>query len=215
MSVRLPNGGTFAIATAYDAPDITTAITNANPAVVTATAHGLSNGDVVAVTSGWSRLSNRVVRVANVTANTFELEGVDTTSTTTFPVGGGLGSVTRAFTFVQIPQILKTATDGGEQQFATYQFLEDDFENRIPTKKSAQGLTLTIGDDPTLPGYQQMVKANDDRLPRVIRFSLPGGSSILFYGIVSVNETPSTTQDEVMSVQGSISMQGKPTRYVS
>lgn len=214
MSVRLPNGGTFAIATVYSAAKVVTAITNANPAVATSTAHGLANGDIVVITSGWNRLQDRAVRVANVTANTFDLEGINTTNTTTYPAGSGAGSVKLANTFVQIPQILGTATEGGEQQFTTYQFLENDFETRIPTKKSAKGLTLTIGDDPTLPGYIEMAKANDDRVQRVIRFSLPGGSFIYYNGYVTVDETPSTTQDEIMSVQGSISF-NTATRYAS
>ena len=214
MSVRLPNGGTFAIATVYSAAKPVTILSNANPAVATSTAHGLANGDIVVVSSGWNKLQDRAVRVSGVTANTFNLEGIDTTNTTSYPPGGGVGSVKLASTFVQIPQILGTATEGGEQQFTTYQFLENDFETRIPTKKSAKGLTLTIGDDPSLPGYIEMAKANEDRVQRVVRFSLPGGSSILYNGYVTVDETPSTTQDEIMAVQGSISF-NTATRYAS
>jgi hypothetical protein len=214
MSVRLPNGGTFAIATVYGSALTITGITNANPGVATSTAHGLANGDIIVPTSGWNRLSDRPVRVSGVTANTFNLEGIDTSNTTTYPAGSGAGTCKKASTFVQIPQILGTATEGGEQQFTTYQFLEDDFETRIPTKKSAKGLKLTIGDDPTLPGYIEMAKANEDRVQRVIKFSLPGGSFIYYNGYVTVDETPSTTQDEVMAVEGSISFK-TATRYAS
>lgn len=215
MSVKLPNGGVFAIASVYSAAKAVTILTNANPAVATSTAHGLANGDIVVISaSGWNRLQERAVRVSGITANTFELEGIDTTNVTTYPIGSGIGSVKLANSFLQIPQILKTATEGGQQQFATFQFLEDDFETRMPTKKSAKGLSLTIGDDPTLPGYIEMAKANEDRLQRVIRFSLPGGSFIYYNGYVTVDETPSTTQDEIMAVEGSISFK-TATRYAS
>ena len=80
MSVRLPNGGLFAIASAYAAPVVITGITNANPAVVSASAHGFVEGDIVEMTSGWSKLNNRVVRVGAVTAGTFEIEGLDASS---------------------------------------------------------------------------------------------------------------------------------------
>ena len=59
-----------------------TAITNANPAVVTsATAHGLSNGDQIelAQIKGINQLNNNVYTVANATATSFELSGIDTT----------------------------------------------------------------------------------------------------------------------------------------
>ena len=215
MAVKLPNGGTFAIASAYGSNITVTAITNANPAVATSTAHGLANGDIVEVTSGWAKLNNRVVRVANITANTFELEGINTASTSAYAAGSGTGTVRKATTFVQLSQVLNTATSGGEQQFATFQFLEADQESQIPTNKSAMSLTLTVADDPTLPGYIEAVKANEDRLVRAVRFSLANGSFIYYNGFVSINETPSTTQNEVMSVQATISVQGRVTRYAA
>jgi hypothetical protein len=215
MAVKLPNGGTFAIASSYGSVINVTALSNANPAAATAAGHGLANGDVIEVTSGWSKLNNRPVRVANVTVNTFELEGVDTSSTTAYPAGGGIGSVRKVNTFVQMAQVLDTGTSGGEQQFVQYQFLEADQESNIPTTKSAMTLTLTLADDDTLPGYKEAVKANEDRLMRVVRFALPGGSTIYYNGFVSVNETPSTTQNQVMSVQATIALQGRVTRYAA
>ena len=82
MAYTLPNGSTVHIGSAVGSALTVTAATNANPCVMTSTAHGLSNGDYVIIyTSGWSRTTERVFRVANITANTFELEGHDTSST--------------------------------------------------------------------------------------------------------------------------------------
>ena len=55
------------------------AITKANPAVVTATSHGYSNGDHVIISSvvGMVQVNNRTFKVANKTTNTFELQDVD------------------------------------------------------------------------------------------------------------------------------------------
>lgn len=214
-TVSLPNGGTFAIASAYGSNITVTAITNANPAVATATAHGLSNGDIIEVTSGWAKLNNRIVRVANVTANTFELEGINTTSTISYPAGAGTGTVRAATTFVQLAQILNTNTSGGEQNFAAYQFLESDESSEIPTNKSPRRLTLSLADDPTLPGYIEAAEANEDRLVRAVRFSLPSGSKIYYNGFVTVNETPSTTTNEIMAVEMTLAIQGRATRYAT
>ena len=64
-----------AVQSALAAADTISAITKANPAVVTATAHGLANGDWVSLdVLGMHQLDKSVCRVANVTANTFELE---------------------------------------------------------------------------------------------------------------------------------------------
>lgn len=66
-----------------------TAVTLANPGVATSTAHGLSNGDIVVfdVTDGMIELDGQAVRVANVTANTFELEGLNTSSYSVWSAG--------------------------------------------------------------------------------------------------------------------------------
>lgn len=215
MAVSLPNGSIISIGSAYGSVLTVTAITNANPAVATSTAHGLSNGDIVVVTSGWSRLNGKAVRVANVAANTFELEGIDSTSTTTYPAGTGTGSVKEATAFTQLAQILSSSTNGGEQQFLEYQFLESDSQTRIPTFKSASGLTLSIGDDPTLAGYIAASTANDDRAARALKVALANGSFIYYNGYVSLNKTPSLTVNELSAVEATFSFLNEPTRYAS
>jgi hypothetical protein len=55
---------------------VITGATNAGPIVITANAHGLSNGDIATVSNvKGNTAANGVWTVANVTANTFELQG--------------------------------------------------------------------------------------------------------------------------------------------
>jgi hypothetical protein len=215
MSVALPNGSLIAVGSAYGSAVTITALSNASEAVATAAGHGFSNGDIVRITSGWSRLNGKVVRVANATTGTFGLEGINTSSTTVYPAGSGTGTAQEVTTFTQIAQILGTATNGGEQQFLEYQFLESDAQTRIPTFKNASGLTLTVGDDPTLGGYTAVSTANDDRLPRALRVSLANGSFIYYQGYVSLNKTPSLTVNELMAVEATFSFLNEPVRYAS
>jgi hypothetical protein len=67
-----------------------TGVTQANPGVVTAAAHGYSNGDVVLFSSvgGMTQLNGNKYTVAGVTTDTFELLGTDTTLFGTFTSGG-------------------------------------------------------------------------------------------------------------------------------
>jgi len=72
-----------------------TAITKANPGVVTSASHGFSNGDEVYVDSvgGMTELNVRNYLVANSTTNTFSLQDlfgndIDTTNFTTYTSGG-------------------------------------------------------------------------------------------------------------------------------
>ena len=67
-----------------------TGITQANPAVVTAVAHGFEDDWLVAITGvvGMTEINNRIVRVANKAANNFECYGLDSTAFTAYASGG-------------------------------------------------------------------------------------------------------------------------------
>jgi hypothetical protein len=213
MSVSLPNGVLLSLATTYASAVTVTALTNANPAVATSTAHGYSNGDILEITSGWSRLNNRLVRVAGVTANTFNLEGIDATSTTLYPAGTGTGTARKITAFTQISQILELTSSGGEMQFVTYSFLEQDFETQLPTQSSPQNLSVTIADDQTLAGYIAMKAAAQTRSLTGLRAQLPNGSVLYYNGYVNFDETPSMTKNQLMGCKGGFSLQGRPVRY--
>lgn len=216
MAVSLPNGATVAVASAYGSDVTISAITNANPAVATATAHGLVAGDIIEVTSGWSKLNGKLVRVGTVAdANTFELEGINSTSTSAYPAASGIGSARKVTTFQQVTQVLESSSAGGEQQFVTYSFLEQDFESQIPTVKSAMSLTMTIADDASLPHYAVLEVANDDRLPRGLRVTLPSGSTIYYNTYVSLNKTPTLTKNELMGLALSFALLNEPVRYAA
>ena len=214
-AVSLPNGSIVAIANAYGAAKTVTALSNANPGVATSAAHGLTDGKFIEVTSGWSRLNNKIVRVDAADTGTFALEGIDTTSTQRYPAGSGIGSVREITGFTQLAQIVGSTSEGGEQQFTTFQFLEADAEVRIPTNKSAAGITFTVADDPTLAGYILAQAANDDRLPRAIRVTLPNGSILLYNAYVSLSPIPSLTVNEIMTVEVTLSLLAEPVRYAA
>lgn len=216
MAARLPDLSTVAIATTYGAVKQVTALTNAAPAEATSVAHGLTAGKLVELKSGWQGLNERIYRVgAGGDVDDFVLEGTGTTNLNRFPAGSGKGSAREITEFTQITQILTFETTGGEQQFATYSFLEEDFERQLPTVTSAQSITIGIADDPTLPGYIALKEAGEARAQRAVKLTLPDGSLILFNGVVSFNETPTLTKGEVMTVQATLSLNGKPTRYVA
>lgn len=67
-----------------------TAVTQANPAVVTSVAHGYSNGDTIYIVDvgGMTQLNEEDFTVANVTDDTFELAGIDSTGYGTYTTGG-------------------------------------------------------------------------------------------------------------------------------
>ena len=213
MSISLPNGALVAIASGYGSVLSVTALTNANPAVATSVAHGLTDGDIIEVTSGWSRLTKKIVKVDQLTVDTFLMMGIDSSLTSIYPAASGVGSVRKITGWTQLSQILDSSSSGGEQQFLEYQLLETDAQKRIPTFKSAAGLTFSIADDPTLAGYILASTANDDRLPRAVRITLPNGSVIYYNAYISLNKTPSLTVNQIMACQATLSLLAEPVRY--
>lgn len=75
-----------AIVSSSGAGSLITAITKANPAVVTAASHGLSNGDKVILhgVDGMEEVNEIEFTVANKTLNTFELSGINSSAYNTF-----------------------------------------------------------------------------------------------------------------------------------
>ena len=87
-----------------------TGITQANPAVVTASSHGYSNGDHVWINDvvGMTELNGRRFTVANKTTHTFELSGINSTSLTAYSSGGTAAKVfevTTTYTAAQVNDI--------------------------------------------------------------------------------------------------------------
>lgn len=215
MAISLPNGALVAIASGYSAATATfTSVSNAAPPAVLVT-NTFATGDFVEVTSAWSRLTNKIVRLASASGTGFSLEGVDTSLTTIYPAAGGLGTARKVTGWTQLSQILSSSSDGGTQNFLEYQLLEGDSQKRIPTVKTASGMTFSVADDPTLAGYILASQANDDRLPRAVRITLPSGAVILYNAFISLNKVPSLTVNELMAVEVTMSMLAEPVRYIS
>lgn len=215
MAVSLPNGSIISIGSAVGTAKATTILSNANPCVVTSVGHGFTDGDIVIVVSGWSRINGKAFRVSNDETDTFTLEGLNTTNTTIYPAGSGLGTVQEVTTFTQVAQVLSTSSTGGEQRFLTYQFLEADNEVEIPTIKSGGGFNFEIGDDPSLAGFAALEAANDDRVARCVRVVLANNAKLYYVGYVSINKTPTLEVNTLMRMSGTIRFLNEPVRYAS
>lgn len=95
MAVK-SQGTTLAIETARAAAKTITGITAANPPVVSSTAHGYANGDVVYIDGvvGMTQINKRAFVVANQASGTFELKGVDGTAWTAYGSAGSAYKIT-------------------------------------------------------------------------------------------------------------------------
>lgn len=89
-------GSKIEVAVGTAATKAISAVSKANPAVVTSTAHGLASGDAVKIAGvvGMTELNGLTAVVNVLTANTFELLGVDSTGYGTYTSGGTAAPIT-------------------------------------------------------------------------------------------------------------------------
>lgn len=215
MAYGLPNGSTVDLASSYSAVVQITSISNSNPAVATATAHGFAEGDIVQITSGWEFFNNRSFLVGAVTTDTFELLGSqnDTTDVNFYPAGSSQGTAKSVESWTQINQITGFETAGNEQSWLDIQFLASRRQTQLPTIKSPLTLTLTMADDPQ-QDYVPVVTAYDfDLSVNTLRMNLVQGDSILYPVILSYNSSPTVTINELLTTTLAASAQNVETRY--
>lgn len=127
-----------------------TAITNANPGVVTSNSHGFSNGDQIYIDSvgGTTQLNGLRFTVAGVTANTFELSGINTTSYGVYTSGG---TATRIYTLVSPYSDTEVQSIQTRQVGDTVYIAHPSYETRRLTRVTNTSWTLDTL-DATCPG---------------------------------------------------------------
>ncbi|EGK3006474.1 phage tail protein [Salmonella enterica subsp. enterica serovar Kentucky] len=212
--MHLPNGSQIFIENTRGSEIKATAISNATDPVFTASdTGGLKKGDYVIVTvSTWGKLLDRVLRVKEVSDNTsFTLEGIDTTDENVFP-SGATGSVMKIESWTEIPCVQDLGQDGGEQQYYNYQCLSDDQEQQLPTYKSAVSLTYTFAHEYDNPIYPLLRKADESGDVKALRMYVPKAKEMrLWAGVLSFNEIPQTSVNEMETVSLSVSLKGRFT----
>jgi hypothetical protein len=216
MSASFPNGTIFSLYTTLATATVVTAISNTNPGVASSTAHGYTSGDILLLSMVSSKLDKRVVRVDNEAANTYELEGINTTNTSLFPSGFGVGTAQEASVPIPISQVTDVQSAGGEQQFYTWVYLEDGRQRQRPTFKNARSMTIVMDYDPALAWHAALLTADQLGTEHVLQAALPSGAKIYYSVFVGFDGEPSFTINENQKTTASLSLACPlSTRYAS
>jgi len=210
--MQLPNNIAFAVASVFATAVSITAITNAVEAVATAT-NTFAVGDFVEYTGGWSKANGRVFRLKAAAGTSFTLEGLDTSDTSLFPVGAGLGTVRKITTWAPITGVVSADIAGGDGKTVEVPLLDSDMPVMLPDGFTATTVTVTVADDKSLPHHAALKKISDGVALTCLRGLIPGGGVLLYAGYCSFNESPSLAKGSVMAVKAVFSLQNKVVRY--
>jgi hypothetical protein len=145
------------------------AITKASEGVVTSTAHGFSNGDVVVFKSmgGMTELEGQACRIKSVATDTFTLEGLDTSSNGTF-TSGTVNKVTAWTTISQVQSIEAEQANPNRIETTTLSDSEKQYVFGLP---DTANITLNALFDPALSSHIAIKAVSDANLPRAWRFT--------------------------------------------
>ncbi len=212
-TVRKWSNVAVAMQSALAAAKTLTAITKANPGVATSTAHGYLNGDYVLLTvNGMYQVTGKVVRVANVTANTFELEGVNTTSFDTFSSG-----TAEAITFgTSITTATNITASGGDFDFIDTTTIHSNVKTQIPGAANPAKYDFENLWDVSDTGLTALKSASDAQAQRAFKFTFgTGGQIMVFAGYVGATLLPAGSAQDKVVTPATITMFGTPTYYAS
>lgn len=173
-----------------------------------------SNGDYVMMSvQGMFQVDQRPFRVINVNAaaNTFELEGENTTSYDTF-TSGTFQIITFGASFSTVQNINVT---GGEPEFADTTTIHDNVRKRAPTVVSPLSLAMDNLFDLTDPGFIELNKAYKAKSQRVIRLRFGTGAKMLLSGYAAAAGVPTGQAQGVVQTRVSIEAQNLPTIYAT
>lgn len=211
MTISTGAGSVVQIATALATAKAFSAITNAAEAVATFEAsHGLAPGDYVLIASGWGDLDGRTVRVGAVSTNDVTLEDVDTSDTSRFPPGSGVGTGREITTWTEIAQVKADSfqTSGGEQQFADASPLASFNDRQLPTTRTPYNIGFSVMD--VSVGFNAARAAGVTPTP--FRISKAGVNTV-GTGIWSASDIGNISGREVTTYSVSIALQAAPITY--
>lgn len=173
--VKVEFAATFASALAV------TALTNANPGVATAAAHGKANNAVGYFdgVTGAEKLNGQAVRLKNVATNTFELQGLDTTTYGTFSAG----NLITAASWVTLAESTSYSIGGGSAEKLDATRLIDtvkvEEQGLLPTQTC--NIAVLAQDTPTA-AMQILQTAVQNQGAVLVRITLANGAVRIFYG---------------------------------
>jgi hypothetical protein len=214
MPVSIWSNVQVAVQSAIGAANPVTAVTKANPAVVTYTGTDPANGDYVLFTAqGMREIDARVFRIANVNAagNTLELEGVNSTTFNTFSSG--------SFQLITFGTTLSTlrglSSSGGDFNFIDVTTIHDQVQKQVPGLSNAATYTFESIWDVADAGLVALKAAADTQAQRAVRFTFSNGQKVAFVGYVGATLLPGGSAQDLVTTQVVVTMFGTPTTYTT
>lgn len=186
-----------------------TGISKASEAVVSCTAHGYSNGDIVfLLVEGMFQVDARVFRVSGVTTDSFKLEGENSTQFDDF-ISGTVAKSTLGTTITTATTI---SSSGGDFAMIDKTTIHQNTRSEMPGLPNAINYSMEHIWDPSDAGLKAMKVASDLQQRRVFKFVI-GDAIVLFAGYVGCTLLPGGQAQDLVKTTSVFTLDGTPTYY--
>ena len=211
MSIKTNSGLKLFMESAIASAKTITAITKAAPGVVSSTAHGFTNGDIVLLeVQGMVELNGRLFKVVNVAADSFQLAGVDGTTgiDTTLYNTFSSGTAKKVTLGTSITGVQEFTFSGGDIKTVDTTTVNDLVDTQVVVGAAAQAADLTMQWDPSSAAQQAMIAAFQTRANKGFKVMWPDGAFVLWYGTVGYTGAPGGGKQGVTTSPAKITMLG-------
>jgi hypothetical protein len=207
-------GAIAAVGTATAATKVITGITAANPPVVSSTAHGYANGDLVFIDSvaGMTQVNKRLFVVANQAANTFELKGIDGSAYSAYTSGGTAAKKT--MTTIGECKAFGPGLDGEAAELETTNLQSVSKEFLLGLSDSGN-IAYQIYIPTSADAGQSRLKAlRESGTLEAFSVTMPSGQVLALMGLVKSLGISEIGVDGVVLASGSIRVSNAPSFFV-
>lgn len=216
MAYYFPEGSLLQFSTTLATAVTVSAATNANPcAVTTSASHGYSTNDELLFETGWSDVNETIFKFTNATATTGSLQEFDSSNTSFYPAGSGVGTLKKISGWTTVPQLLDISTSGGDPRFTPIELLSNRNSIQVATGFNATSINFTLADDPTNATIKEMVRISRTLSKVALKVLVSGSAPMYGYGYLSISELPQMARNQVNRLAGVVTLGGRPTRYGS
>lgn len=199
------------IQTALGSAQTVTAISKADPGVVTHSGTDPTNGDIVLLSAaGMTEVNTRAFSASavNGAANTFEI-GENTTGYHTY-TSGSYQVVTLGASMTNVQDV---SASGGEPEFADITTVHDQIRRRVPTVVSPFSIQFGCLFEPGDAAMVELGNASRTLTTRVVKITFADGSFMVGNAYVSAAGVPTGSAQDVVKTNVSLEFQGLPTVY--
>jgi hypothetical protein len=215
--IRKMSNVAVAMQSALGAAKTITAISEADPGVITAT-HDFSNGDyVVFDVQGMWQIHGRVYRVVNIsTTVSFQIEevsggaGIDTSAFDSF-ASGTVQKITFGTSITTMADVQMT---GGEFDKLDTTLIHSNIKSNIPGTANPFTMDFEHLWDVTDAGQAALLAASEAQAKRAFKFTFgTGGTIMVFNGYVGHSALPVASALQVIKTKSTITADGAPNYY--